>query len=162
MMMFTCTLSWCQGNKIFAIQVKSIAHGKSKKRFHRAFIVERKARSTKIWWPTCGSGSGAQGTAETACWDRLPGNCKSTWACEGKKSSWRKIRKQRVPKLQNCGETRLKKAKSDDFEDKCKPFKRQFRWQAQGIVAFNGEIPSCKPPARKFRHVTWLFCTCGA
>ena len=65
------------------------AHGgKSKIRFHRAFILERKTGSAKIWWPTCGGGSGAQGTAETACWEQLPGNFKSKWTCEGKKWSW--------------------------------------------------------------------------
>ena len=29
-----------------------------------------------------------QGTAETACWEWLPGNDKSKWACEGTNRSW--------------------------------------------------------------------------
>ena len=101
----------------------------------RAFILEREARSTQIWCPTCGSDSGAQGTAEAACWEWLPGNWKSNWTCEGKHAIFQK---------------------HDDFELVFQPFKKQFLAdRRKELWPSRVKIPSPNPPARMF-----LVCYC--
>ena len=93
---FVCLKDEDQSQLWVCTQVVSIARGrKSKISFHRAFITERKARSTKIWWPMCGNGNGAQSTAGTACCERLPSNWKASEALSVKSE----VDRQSVPKL---------------------------------------------------------------